>query len=411
MDKPLQILFVGGGPALAEEAKSCLAGIPSWRTVTHFSADTEQALDAALNRHPQLICLQMGDDNRDLTSFAREIHRSLPDVTVVAMYSPSQFGPEQSESAIIIEVMRANVQDFLRRPLSSTEFRQLLDRLFLAPSVRRKPPGRVLSFVSNKGGVGKSTLSVNVAAGLGQRFPGRVLLIDASLQLGICGLMLDLAPQAGLSEAVRERERLDETLLRRLCQQHPSGLHLLSAPKDAVDAAEIDDASFARVLNVARRTFDYIVIDTFPVLDSMMISLLDVSDEVYVVMQGTVPNVVGAVKFLNVLDALGLPRERQRVVLNQNYPRFPGQLTPGDIQQRLARSLDFVFPYTKSILVSMNTGVPYIMKSFHFWGFGRELRTLVEEVAEGTGTAAGSVTETAVRPSATLEQDTEEAMR
>src|SRR5437667_1567273 len=119
MDKPLQILFVGDDPALQSEARSALAGIPNWRAVAYFAPNVDEALDAAVNRHPQLICVQMGGDTRELTSFAREMRASLPDCVVVAMYDPIAFDPERSESAMIIEVLRANVQDFLRRPLSS----------------------------------------------------------------------------------------------------------------------------------------------------------------------------------------------------------------------------------------------------------------------------------------------------
>ena len=192
--------------------------------------------------------------------------------------------------------------------------------------------------------------------------------------------MLDLIPNSTLTDAVREKERLDETLLRRLTTRHSCGLHLLAAPKDAMEAAEVDDASFARVLNVARRTFDYIVIDTFPILDSLMLSLLDISDLAYIVFQGAVPNVVGIIRLLSVLDALGLPPERQRLVLNQNYPRFAGSLTTEDIERRLGRPLDYVFPYQRRHLVAMNTGTPYILKSMRFFGFGREMSALVDDV-------------------------------
>src|SRR5258708_5281101 len=104
MEKPLQILFVGNDPTLHAEANSALAGVPSWRTVAYFAADEDEALEVAANRNPQLICIEMTSDPRRLMSFAREIHASLPDTTVVAMYSPLAFGPEQSESALIIEV-------------------------------------------------------------------------------------------------------------------------------------------------------------------------------------------------------------------------------------------------------------------------------------------------------------------
>lgn len=385
MDKPIQILFVGDDPALAAEANSALAGIPNWQTVAHFASRFTDALDIALNRHPQLICLQMKADNRELISFAREVRSSLPDVNLVGMYSPAGFGQSYAsndllEGSAIIEVLRANVRDFLQRPLSSTEMRELLDRLFQARTGQSNAQGLVLSFISNKGGVGKSTLAVSTACDLAMRHPGRVLLIDASLQLGICGLMLDILPQATLADAVREKERLDETLLRRLTHAHECGLHVLAAPRDAVEAAEVDDASFARVLNVARRVFDYIVIDTFPMLDALLLSLLDVSDLLYVVTQGTVPTVIGAVRFLAVLDSLKLPRERTRLVLNQNYPGFAGSLSPADIEKRLGREIDYVFPYQKKLLVAMNTGRPYILSSMRFYGFGREMSALTDEI-------------------------------
>jgi len=397
MDKPLQILFVSGDPALPHEAQMALNGVPSWQSVPHFAENIDEALDVAVNRNPQLICVEMEGDVRYLTSFAREMRASLPDTTVVAMYNPVRFGPEHSEGSTIIEVLRANVQDFLRRPLSSTELRQLLDRLFLSRAAQRPTAGTIVSFVSNKGGVGKSTLSVNTACDLALRHPGRVLLIDASLQLGICNLMLDLAPQASLTDAVREKERLDETLLRRLAVRHDCGLYLLAAPKDAVEAAEVNDAAFARVLNVGRRAFDYVVVDTFPLLDGMVLSLLDISDLVYVVIQGTVPTLVGASRFLSVLDAVGLVNERQRLVLNQNYTRFLGNLSPSDIQKRLARPLDYVFPYQRRLLGSMNTGRPYILNSTRMFGFGREMSALVDEI---DATREARRTDEGVRPKA-----------
>lgn len=380
MDKSLHILFVSRDPGIAAEAQSALAGVHNWRTVPFFAIDAREALEIAVDRRPQLVCLEMTGDTRELITFAKELKASLPETVIVAMYNPTEIELEQSESTVIIQVLRANVQDFLRRPLSSTEFRQLLDRVFTAKHAPRRSPGFICAFVSNKGGVGKSTLAVNAACDLGSRHPGQVLLIDASLQLGICGMMLDIVPQTTLTDAVRERERLDESLLRRLTQQHESGVHLLAAPRNAVEASEVDDAAFARVLNVARRAFEYVVIDTFPMLDGLMLSLLDVVDLAYVVLQGTVPTFVGMVKFLSVLDSLGMPHGHQRLILNQNYPRFAGGLTPEDIQKRMGREIDYAFSYKRSVLVSMNTGRPYILSSMRLFGFGKEMTALVDEL-------------------------------
>jgi pilus assembly protein CpaE len=350
--------------------------------VVHHASGYGQAIEAALNRNPQLICLQMGEDDRDLIAFAREMQASLPDAALVALYSPERGGHDASESGRIIEVLRSNVRDFLRRPVSSTELREILDRLFLPRNARRATAGKILSFISNKGGVGKSTLAVSVACALAKTHPSQVLLIDASLQLGVCALMLDLVPQATLSDAVREKDRLDETLLRRLAMPHSCGLYLLPAPHDAFEASDIDDASISRVLNVARRAFDYVVVDTFPLLDSVVIAILDATDVGYVVMQGLATNVVGVAKFLPVLKGVGFPEERQHVILNQSYRGFPGNLTVSDIESRIGRTIDYVFPYQKKLLVATNSGHPYVLKANCWFGFGASIAELVNDIEE-----------------------------
>jgi pilus assembly protein CpaE len=215
---------------------------------------------------------------------------------------------------------------------------------------------------------------------LAKTHPGQVLLIDASLQLGVCSLMLDLIPQATLTDAVRERDRLDETLLRRLAMPHSCGLYLLAAPHDAFEASDIDDASIARVLNVARRAFDYVVVDTFPLLDSVVISILDASDIGYIIMQGLATNVVGIARYLPVLKGIGFSEERQHVILNQNYRGFPGNLTVGDIESRIGRTIDYVFPYQKQLLVATNSGRPYVLKASHWFGFGASIAELVRDI-------------------------------
>ena len=390
MEKPLQILFVGPDPALPDEAQQALAGLGTWRLHPHFARTYAQGLDIARDRQPNLICLQTDGKDNEWRAFASEVRTSLPETVLAVLYDPAQFNPEQAQSGIIIDMLRANIQDFLRRPLSSTELRQLLDRAFLVRAQKRSRPGTVVSLISNKGGVGKSTLSVNLAVELATRNPGKVLLIDASLQLGICSLMLDLQAESTILDAVRAKERLDETLLRRLCLVHHTGLHVLAAPADAVQAAEVDEASFARILNLARRVFDYVVVDTFPMLDSLVITTLDVSDLVFVLMQGTVPNVVGASRFLPVLDGLGVPRERQRVVLNQNHPNFSGKLSANDIADRLGRPIDYHIPYTKGVLVSLNTGSPYVLRSMRIFGFGHRLVKMADDAEDMRGKGVGA---------------------
>ena len=178
--------------------------------------------------------------------------------------------------------------------------------------------------------MGKSTIAVNVACGLARRGPERVVLIDGSLQMGVCATLLDLRPQTTMTDAAQERGRLDEVLLRQLTTAHACGLHLLAAPRDAVEAAMIDDEIISRIVTLARRTYDYVIVDSFPMLDRVVMAVLDLSDRAYIVIESVVPTLLGGAKFLKLLGDLGVPQDRIRVIVNR-YMNFAGNLKPADV--------------------------------------------------------------------------------
>ncbi len=382
MPASLTILLVGGDTKLPKELDMALAGIAAGQSVVvHQASDFRQGLEAARSRQPDLVLVEMTADLAALRQFADEMAASVGHIAVAAVFHPSIFGPDVSESAIIIEAIRAGVRDFLRRPLSSADLEQLLDRLGRRPASRSARLGTVVSFISNKGGVGKSTMAVNTACGLARRQPRRVLLIDASLQLGVCAAMLDLQPATTLTDAVRQRDRLDETLLRQLVTQHACGLDLLAAPTDAVEAGEVDDEVMARVLTLARRSYDFVVVDSFPLVDRVMMAVLDLSDRVLIVLENMVPTVLGGVKLCALLDSLGVVRDKQRIVLNR-YARFAGHLRPTDVAERLGREIDYVVPFNKKQLAATNLGQPLILHAGRwFSSFGRVAHRLVDDVA------------------------------
>ncbi len=183
---------------------------------------------------------------------------------------------------------------------------------------------------------------------------------------------------------MRERDRLDETLIRQLAAPHSSGLHLLAAPVDAVEAGEVDDEVMSRILTLARHCYDFVIVDTFPMLDRTMVAVLDLSDRAYVIVENVVPTVLGAVKMVEVLRGLGLSNERIRVVLNR-YTTLPGSVNPADVANRLGHAVDHVIPFDKGIVVAANTGEPYVLRT-RFFGCGRQLRELVDDIDGMTDT-------------------------
>ncbi len=325
MTGPFQILIISADPQLAPECEAALASLPGEAAVVHRVADARQAVETARNRHPNLAVIEMGRDLARLRAVVADVAAVSPDTLSVAAFRPELFDHEVSESAMLIEALRSGIRDFLRRPVSAVDLGQLVERLSRRDARGPVRWGKLVSFISNKGGVGKSTLAVNTALGLALRYPERVLLIDTSLQMGVCAAMLDLSPTLTLTDAARERDRLDDLLIRQLATPHRSGLHLLAAPADAVEGAEVDDDLISRVLTLSRRAYDYVIVDTFPIFDSVVMSVVDSSDLVYIVLENVVPDALGSDQ---ITEPARKDRLSARAATGRHQPLHPPQRLP-----------------------------------------------------------------------------------
>jgi len=375
----LTLLVAAADPLLRGECESALAALEEPRPILRCVDDPRQGAEAARSWRPTLAVVELAADLRPLKLAVDEIRAASPETVMVAAFRPSAFPPDVAESAVLIEALRLGVGDFLRRPVSAADLAQLWRRF--ASSARQAPSrtGRVVTFISNKGGVGKSTLATNVACEVAARRPGRVLLIDGSLQMGVCAAMLDLEPPATLTDAVRQRDRLDEALLSQIATPHESGLHLLAAPRSALEATEVTDAAMAQVVALARRTYDLVIVDTFPMFDGVVVAVLDLADRAYLVLENVVPTLLGGMKFVELLDGLGFPHERQRLVLNR-FARGGGNLRPRDVVERLGRDIDHIVPHDRGVVTAANLGEPFVRRAGRFSSCAREMRRIARDV-------------------------------
>ena len=378
-----RIAILGSSDSLREEAKLAFDSLGEQAPRFRFVDSPNQLFEVLRNQPIDIVLTEFPEDPRDLNSLVGKIRSAAPTAGVAAILRPEGFDETVNESAVLIDSMRSGVCDFLRRPLSTVDLGRLLeserrddeDRV----TTRSNQLGRVVSFVSNKGGVGKSTLSTNTGVAIARRGKQSVLLIDGSIQMGVAAALLDLNPAATLTDLARESERLDATMIRQTAAVHSSGLHLLAAPADAVEAMEIDDVLMARIITMARQSYDIVIVDTFPMFDRVVIAALDLSDRVYVVLENVIPTLLGGVKLLNVLERIGYPAKRQSVILNRQQ-RVAGSLSVEDVAERMQRDIDHVLPYDKRVIAAANCGVPIATAMLRFSGFSRGLERIADEV-------------------------------
>jgi len=379
-----RVLILSSDESLWDEAKIAFESLGGDSPRFRFVSNPNQLFDVLRNQPIDLVLAEFPENPRDLTSLVRQIHAAAPSARVAAILRPEGFDDNVNESTVLIDSMRGGVCDFLRRPLSTVDLERLLKTGSPTTDGRvsstRNQLGRVVSFVSNKGGVGKSTLATNTGVAIARRGKQSVLLIDGSIQMGVAAALLDLNPNATLTDLARESERLDPTMIRQTAAVHSSGLHLLAAPADAVEAMEIDDVLMARIITMARQTYDIVIVDTFPMFDRVVIAALDLSDRVYVVLENVVPTLLGGVKLLSVLERIGYPAKRQSIILNRQQ-RVAGSLSINDVSERMQRDIDHVLPFDKRVVAAANCGVPIAMAMLRFSGFSRALEKLADDVA------------------------------
>lgn len=356
----LNILIINDGN-LQDEIKDALEALTGEiRYTSRVVMNYRQGVEAARNILPQIIFFEIERDLEKTRKFVQEIKTVSGKSIVVGTFRPFP-GESTLAGMFVLEGMRAGIKDFLRRPISSYDLKQLLDRVLDESVDKPAKSGKIITVLSNKGGVGKSTIAVNLACGLAHRYPGEVLLLDTSIQLGAISAMLDMQPTTSLADVIREKNRLDTILLRRMALHHESGLHLIPAPRDAAETAEINDEALSRILNVARSSYRYVVIDTFPVVDGLVVAALDFSDMIYVIVEGVVPTVLGCAQLIGLLNQLKYTVSKQRIVLNR-HSTFAGNLTPDLVAERLDREVNYIVPYTRESLIAMNIGRPLIVE-------------------------------------------------
>lgn len=381
MQRTLQFLLLASDASITGEFDGVWGQLPpNLRVAVHAERDIRRGVEHALNRAPDVVILDLGADVDGTHRLVEELGRGGAATKIFMAYSPSALPGEEGSSSVLIRMIRAGVSDFIRRPVAAPELEELIRRHFDGAERGAGRRGRVLSFVGNKGGVGKSTLSLSTAYALAESAPDRVLLVDASLQYGSMCDLLGVTPEATMSDAARQVDRLDERLLRSMCVPHPSGLRVLAAPANAIEAAPVDEESFARILAVAKRAFDFVVVDTFPLIDGVTIAVLDVSDFVFVVTNDFVPVILGTVELLKVLERIGVSEDRIRVVLNRTAGGYRGRLGNLDVARKLARDVDFVVPFSKATLAATNRGEPHVARAPRWRGFGRAIRAIEASV-------------------------------
>lgn len=270
-----------------------------------------------------------------------------------------------ASSDLLREGMRAGVVDVLEMQAPASELESSL-RTALDLSrpqsldTEQERTGEVITVFSTKGGVGKTVVSTNLAVALAQL--GRsVVLVDLDLQFGDVGIMLSLEPTRTIIGAVQSADRLDASLLDGFLVQHSSGLRVLLAPTQPEDAEMVTASRVDRILRLLSTQYEYVVIDTPPMLDEAVLTALDRSTRVIAITMMDIASIKNSRISLQKLKQLGYNGSLVEVLLNRADSKV--YLRPESVEEAIGAPIMYRLPSDALVPRAVNKGLPVVMES------------------------------------------------
>ncbi|MPQ97581.1 P-loop NTPase [Modestobacter sp. I12A-02628] len=226
------------------------------------------------------------------------------------------------------------------------------------PGPDQGPDHRVVVVASAKGGVGKTTVSTNLAVGLARSGRGSTVIVDLDMQFGDVASALALAPEFTLPDTVNGAASSDPLVLKTFLTRHPSGLYVVAGSDSPAAGDAVTSAQVAQLIATLSTEFRYVVVDTAPGLSDHTLTVLEQATDLVLMSGADVPGVRGMRKELDVLQELALVPARRHLVLNMWDAA--GALSTADIETTIGAPLDVVLPRAGAVALSTNTGVPLL---------------------------------------------------
>jgi len=289
------------------EQTGLIASVAQWTIPTdHFPESADQM--------PDVVFLDLAREPEPFFAFANQLRRTRPSVKLIAC---SAAVPPQP--SMLLEAMRSGVQDFLGKPVQTDSLKDLLLRIASDLKTTKDFPSqdKLIVVMGAKGGVGTTTVAVNLGVQLATFAHKRTVLLDFARPLGNVHLLLDLHPKFGVRDAVDNLERLDIHFLAGLLTNHKTKLEILGGTTQPEEWSHIDVSVLDRVVNVTQNAFDIVLLDMGSQFSTEWATMLRMARMILIVAEANVPSLWTLERRLLALKGFGVPQDRARIIINR----------------------------------------------------------------------------------------------
>lgn len=305
---------------------------------------------------PDVAFISMDDDPEEAIKLVEELNSTKPEIALLVASS-------STDGNLILRTMRAGAKEFLTQPLRPDDLATALQRIAKNKFGSTGSGGkscRIITVGGCTGGVGTTSLAVNIGCELASNPENSVVVLDLDLTLGDADVYLDTIPEYTLTDVAQNIERLDFTLLKRSLTKHSSGVYLLPRPVQLEDAKLVSTGDLQRVISLLRATFTHLVIDTSKSFNELDLLAMDLADDVLMVTQLDLPCLRNVVRLMMSFEAHGNLREKVKILVNR-VGQGGTSISVKKAEQTIGQDIFWQLPNDFRTMIEVrNNGVPLI---------------------------------------------------
>jgi len=377
MADQIRVLVVDDIPETRDHLTKLL-GFESDIDVVGAASSGREAVDMAVRLSPDVVLMDINMPDMDGIAATEQLTATAPGVAVVMM-------SVQGEADYLRRSMLAGAREFLVKPFSSDELtssirqvsareRDKATRLQVVPvsagngtgagaGADGREPGLVVAVFSPKGGVGRTTLAVNLAVAAASELGKRVALMDGSFQFGDVGVLLNLNPRGkSIADLIPELDAGETDSVDSFLIEHTSGIRVLLAPPTPETAEMITAAGVKRVLESLRMNHDLVVVDCTAFFNDSTLAILDSADIILTMLSLEITSIKNMRLFLEVAEQLGYESGKVRLILNRADSALG--IRVADVEHSIGRKVDEkIVSDGRSVVYALNRGVPFFLSN------------------------------------------------
>lgn len=303
-----------------------------------------------------ILIMEIGDEPKKDIQFANTLKTS--GIARDVFFTSSNTNPD-----ILIEALRLGAKEFFTQPIDREEVKKALVKIKGQKEGKKgdsdsAKKGKIINVIGSKGGVGTTTVAVNLAVSLLELEESpSVALVDLKSVFGEVHVNLNIEPAFSWLEIIKNISRLDMTYLMSILYRHSSGIYVLPSPVELTDQT-VSPQPLATLLKFMQTIFDFIVIDSGQSLDQISQAITKISDKVFLVSVLNLPSIINLKKFLDAFKRLGYPDEDDIDIIANRFHRN-SDISLKDAEESLKKKILWSIPNAYKISMSaINQGKP-----------------------------------------------------